>query len=91
MNLNNIRLLVWMLLFMMMWFSYRAWLADYPPTVVPAPTEQGAGTAPELPLELPQLESPADSLPALTESGTPVETPGTPRRPVGEVLVYEAG
>ena len=64
-----------MSLFMMMWFTYRAWLVDYAPTVVPARTEQGAGTAPELPLELPQLESPADSLPALTEFGTPVETP----------------
>ena len=60
---------------MMMWFTYRAWLVDYPPTVVPAPPEQAAGTAPELPLELPQLVSPADSLPALTESGAPVETP----------------
>ena len=60
---------------MMMWFTYRAWLVDYPPTVVPALTEQAAGTAPELPLELPQLESPADSLPGLTESGAPVETP----------------
>ena len=60
---------------MMMWFTYRAWLADYPPAVVTAPTEQAAGTAPELPLELPQLDSPAESLPALTESDAPVETP----------------
>jgi len=60
---------------MMMWFTYRAWLTDYPPAVITAPTEQAAGTAPELPLELPQLDSPADSLPALTESGAPVETP----------------
>jgi len=39
MGTNNMRLFVWMSFFAMMWFTYRAWLIDYPPATVVVPVE----------------------------------------------------
>ena len=39
MGTNNMRLFVWMSFFAMMWFTYRAWLIDYPPATVVVPLE----------------------------------------------------
>ncbi len=72
MGIDNTRLFVWMALFLMMWFTYRAWLTDYLPEPITAPADGGAGTTPELPSELPELRAPDDdSLPSLTAPATP--------------------
>ncbi|MEE8093260.1 MAG: membrane protein insertase YidC [Gammaproteobacteria bacterium] len=78
MGVDNIRLFVWMSLFLMMWFTYRAWLTDYPPTPIAAPVEQEFGTAAERSPELPEIQPPDDSLPALTELAAPTEAPDRP-------------
>jgi YidC/Oxa1 family membrane protein insertase len=77
-GVDNIRLFVWMSLFLMMWFTYRAWQTDYPPTPIAAPVDQGLGTAPELSLDLPVAQPPDDSLPALAEPVAPTEAPDRP-------------
>ena len=78
MGIDNTRLFVWMALFAMMWFTYRAWLTDYPPESITAPAERGAGTAPELLPDLPGPEAPDDSLPALTSPAAPTDAPDRP-------------
>ncbi len=70
MGADNTRLLIWMSLFAMMWFTYRAWQIDYPPIPAAGPVEQGPGTV----TELPPLQPPADTLPALTEPAVSAET-----------------
>ncbi len=78
MSIDNTRLFVWMSLFAMMWLTYRAWLIDYPPVPVAAPVEESPGTAPGLSPELPEIQPPDDSLPALTEPAAPTAAPDGP-------------
>ena len=78
MGIDNTRLFVWMALFAMMWFTYSAWLTDYAPEPIEAPAEEGAGTAPELSPELPELQAPDGSLPSLTTPASPTDAPDRP-------------
>lgn len=82
MSIDNIRLFIWMSLFAMMWFTYRAWQIDYPAVPVTVPIEQGAGTAPELA----PVQAPADTLPSLTESGVSAEVPVLSASEPGRVI-----
>ncbi len=75
-----------MSLFFMMWLTYRAWLTDYPPVPVAAPVEQGPGTAAERSPELPEVQPPDDSLPALTEPVTSTEAPDRPAQAPERVI-----
>lgn len=63
---NNMRLFVWMSFFAMMWFTYRAWLIDYPPATVVAPVEQAQENGGSQP---PQLlpDTVANTPPALNQ------------------------
>jgi len=70
----------------MMWFTYRAWLTDYPPAQVAAPVDQTAGAVSELPPQLPQLEPSADTLPALAEPVAPAQTPQQDAPPPARLL-----
>ncbi len=67
-----------MSLFAMMWFTYRAWLTDYPPITATSPAEQSEAAAPAPTPALPQLEPAADTLPALADPAAPVEAQPAP-------------
>jgi YidC/Oxa1 family membrane protein insertase len=75
-----------MSLFAMMWFTYRAWLTDYPPAPAAVPADQTAGAVSELPPQLPQLEPSADTLPALAEPAAAVEAPQQDAPPAARLL-----
>ncbi len=80
MNMNSTRLFLWLTLFMMMWFTYRAWLTDYPPVAPVTPAEQLETGDPVLPPSLPDIEAAAasETLPAVGDPATapaPVEAP----------------
>ena len=75
MNANTTRLFLWMTLFMMMWFTYQAWQADYP-TVSPAVSQQGTQDPTAPPAGLPDLDAVATSetLPAVADPALPETT-----------------
>ena len=79
--MDNIRLILWATFGLVLWFTYRAWLLQYPPEapVEPAPSGQTAGdpAAPGGEADLPQLDraAPQLTLPASQASG-----PGRPIR-----------
>ncbi|MFL2546482.1 MAG: membrane protein insertase YidC [Candidatus Rariloculaceae bacterium] len=74
---NNMRLFVWMSLFAMMWFAYRAWLLDYPPPTVAAPEQLPTAEA-TAPPQLPQADAAENSPPT---PPTPAGTPGAVEPP----------
>ena len=77
-GIDNTRLFVWMALFLMMWFTYRAWLTDFSSEPITAPAEGGFGAVPELSPELPELEALDDALPSLTAPAAPTGAPDRP-------------
>ncbi len=80
--MDNIRLLLWATFGVALWFTYRAWTIQYPPT--PPPTTPAAGEifsegSPTGEDELPQLTQPGDQTPQVLP---PVNQTADPGRPI---------
>ncbi len=77
--MDNTRLLLWATFSLLLWFTYRAWLTDYPPPAV-EPPQQVAGN------ELPEPPANAEGLPQLSappSQATPLDTVAAePSRPI---------
>lgn len=81
--MDNVRLILWATFGLVLWFTYRAWVLQYPPE---APLEQApAGqtadeTAPGGEVDLPQLDQLDQAAPQLTLPTTQSDQPGRPIR-----------
>ncbi len=86
MNMNSTRLFLWMTLFMMMWFTYRAWLTDYPPVAPATQADQIETTDTVPPPSLPDIDSAAvsDTLPTV---GDPIAAAPTIEAPAPGRLI----
>lgn len=80
MNMSSTRLFLWMTLFMMMWFTYRAWLADYPPVAPVAPANQVEASGEVPPPSLPDIDpaTASETLPAVGDPTTAAPTVDAP-------------
>ena len=77
--MDSVRLILWATFGLAMWFTYRAWVLQYPP-VAPAETTPAGQTAEELApggeIDLPQLDQASPQLPL------PVSQTSEPGRPI---------
>jgi YidC/Oxa1 family membrane protein insertase len=85
MGANNTRLFVWMSLFAMMWFTYRAWLSDYPSPTVVEPIEQASEDVPGQPPQL-SLDPGSNTPPALSQPVATAEPPQADAPAPGRVI-----
>ena len=77
--MDNVRLMLWATFGVVLWFTYRAWMIQYPPVAPPEPTPAGQTAGEQGGSEfanLPQLDQAAPQLPLpasqATEPGRPI-------------------
>ena len=81
--MDNVRLILWATFGLMLWFTYRAWLLQYPPEapVEQTPTGQASDEfAPGGEADLPQLDRLDQAAPQLPLPASPEAEPGRPIR-----------
>ena len=81
--MDNVRLILWATFGLVLWFTYRAWLLQYPPDVPVEQTPAGQTSgefAPDGEADLPQLEQLDQAAPQLPLPAGPDAEPGRPIR-----------
>ena len=84
--MDNVRLMLWATFGVVLWFTYRAWMIQYPPVAPPEPTPAGQTAGDPAGGEnanLPQLDQAAPQLPLPASQAT---EPGRPIRILTDVF-----
>ena len=81
--MDNVRLILWATFGLVLWFTYRAWLLEYPPEAPAEPTPAGQTAGDLVPggeADLPQLDQLDPAAPQLTLPASQTSEPGRPIR-----------